>query len=359
MINRSMILSLLIGFVAFTSCERRALTDLSDLNEYAELEFRTEWTEYDDLPPEDGTIIIYRYKDQVPDGTDSATEFYKTVIFGKSGIASIRLPKGQYAFIVANNKPDETATFFAKDYEAYESVIVRLADVEAPSYDHPEAHNIFVAQPEFLAIESMDKYNVTDEMVNETKRRVKSKSKAPVDILYFYPRQITRNVSVEIHVEGLNNLKSAEVVANGGYRGVYMSTQHTTDVVRCKLFRITEIVFYPGDLYNGVIRGYFTTFGGGGVKGKNSTVYSRQTESTILFTLFSTLKDKEATVVATPFDVTEQYNKEGQEKQHIEIKISDGVKLPDIEIEGGSGSGFNPDVGDWENGEEQEVPVGK
>lgn len=358
--KQMMKLACLICLLLFNNnCERRSLSDLEDLNEYAELELRIAWSVYDQNTPEDGTVMIYKRSEQETLKNGTKKEFLKAVIFGKDCKATVRLPQGEYAFIVANNKPGEESTFFAQKYSDYDSVFVRLADIAPPSYDHPEANNIFVSEPEFLAVDSKDKYIVTAEMINETKRIIKSKSKSPVDVIYFYPKQITRNVSVEIKVEGLHYLKSAEVIANGGYRDIYLSTSQTTKVLSCKLFRITEIEFYPNDLHNGYIRGYFKTFGAGNVNGVDRKKSTKQTGSSIYFTLFSTLKDKDKTIVATSFDVTEQYNNEGSENHNIKIQITDVVKLPDIEIEGGSGSGFNPGVGGWGEGGEIEVPIGK
>lgn len=348
---------MLLLFCVFVGCERRPLEDRPNNIEYAEVELKVNWIEYEgEEPPEEATAIIYEYL-PTREGIPTKNKLLRTVVISNDRRCTVRLPKGDYAFIVVNGKQDEADTFFAKDFESFESIIVRLSDIESPAYDHPEANNIFVANPEFLAVDANNRYTVTTDMITETKHRKETKNAEPVDVILFEPLQITRNVYVEIHIKGLHNLKLAEVIASGGYRGIYLSNRHTTDVIRNKFFQMESVEFYPGNLYDGVIRGMFTTFGGGDVTGRALETKANSEQTPIQLTVFFTLKDKDQTVEVWQFDVTEQYNIEGTTNHHINLVLEDEIKLPDIEIDGETDSGFNPDVDDWEDGEEVEVPV--
>lgn len=343
--------SMLCLFLLINGCERRQLSDLSDLSDYAEIELKVNWKEYEEVPPAESTALIYQYD------ASGTNHLFRTVIISSADRCIVRLPVGDYAFIVHNDKPDEAQTYYMDQMDQFESVRARIITADAPAIDHPEAKESFIVSPEFLATDSKIRYSVTKTMVDETKSMRKTKNPTPVDLVQFEPKQLTRNVSFEIHIAKMQNMRKAECIATGGYRDIYLSSMLTSDVVNRKYIESFDATFYPSDLYNGYIYGKMVSFGGAevtGLKPKNSPTNNR-----VMLHLFVTLKNKEKTVVYYPIDVTDEYNRQGKENLHIHIVIKDAVTLPDIEIEGGSGSGFNPDVGDWEDGEEQEVPVGK
>ncbi|MGL5785508.1 MAG: DUF5119 domain-containing protein [Bacteroidales bacterium] len=352
----SRILWIFLTCLLTISCERRQLEDRPLNIEYAEIELKVIWNEYDDEPPKEATALIYQFLNS-DSKLPTKNKLVNTAIISDDRKCIVRLPKGDYAFIVANGKTDEASTFFAKEYDSFETMVVRLTDIDGPTYDHPETNKVFVANPEFLAVDANNRYTVTEQMISETRTRKVTKNTDPVDVINFEPVQITRTVNVEIHVKGLNNLKFAEVIASGGYRGVYPANRHTTDVIRNKFFEITSYEFYPNNLYDGVIRGFFTTFGAGEVTGRAISTKDNADLTPIELTVFFTLKDKEQTIEIRQFDVTDQYNKEGSENLHISLVLDQVITLPDIEIEGGTDSGFNPDVDDWGDGEEVDVPV--
>lgn len=342
---------LLFLFILINGCERRSLIDLSDLNEYAEIELKVNWTDYEEVPPAESTALIYQYD------ASGVNHLFRTVIVSSSDRCIVRLPVGDYAFVVHNDKPDEAQTFFMDQMDQFETVRARIIPASSPAIDHPEAKEQFIASPEFLATDSKNYYSVTKSMVDETKSMRKTKNPVLVDVVQFEPKRLTRRVSFEIHIEKMQNMRSAECIVAGGYRDIYLSSMLTSDVVNRKYIESFDANFYPSDLYNGFIFGQMYSFGGAEVTGIKSKDVA--TNNKVQIHLFVTLKDKKRTVVYYPIDVTEEYNKQGKVNHDIHVVLKKAVTLPDVEIEGGSGSGFNPDVGDWENGEEQEVPVGK
>ncbi len=354
-------LNVLIGvllFFSIISCDRRPLEDLPDSYQYAEIQLKVDWSKLEDQPPAEATALIYKYEENT-EGKLVGNSIFRTVIISESNDCIIRLPEGVYSFIVYNDKPDEAATYTLHDYQTFENAKISLNRADKPSYDHPDAQTEFASSPELLAIDLKEKYHVTVDMVRVTKDLRKTKNPKPVDVLWFQPLQITRNVTVEIKVDGLQNLLYTDAISIGGYRDVHLAKQQTSTVAKSKLFQLSDKNFYPNDLYNGIITGTFTTFGAGDIKGNNAVVKSMKTDdaSKVKLTLFFVLKDKERTLIIHQLDVTDPFNQEGRKKHHIHLKLDQVIKLPDVEIEGGSDSGFNPDVDDWGDGEEVDVPV--
>lgn len=354
-------LTYLISFIvliACLSCDRRPLEDLPDTFQYAEIQLKVDWSKLVDQPPAEATALIYRYETDT-EGKPVKNAIFRTVIISESNDCIIRLPEGIYSFIVYNDKPDEAATYMLHDYETFEAAKISLNSADKPTYDHPDAQTEFASSPELLAIDLKEQYHVTADMVRATKDLRRTKNPKPVDVLLFQPLQVTRNVTVEIKVSGLHNLLFTDAISMGGYSDVHLAKQQTSTVAKSKFFQLSDKKFYPNDLYNGTITGTFTTFGAGDIKGNNAVVKSTKTSdaSKVKLTLFFVLKDKKRTLIIHQLDMTDQFNQEGKKNHHIQLKADQVIKLPDVEIEGGSGSGFNPDVDDWGDGEEVDVPV--
>lgn len=354
-------LNVLIGvllFFSIISCDRRPLEDLPDSYQYAEIQLKVDWSKLEDQPPAEATALIYKYEENT-EGKLVGNSIFRTVIISESNDCIIRLPEGVYSFIVYNDKPDEAATYTLHDYQTFENAKISLNRADKPSYDHPDAQVEFASCPELLAIDLKQKYIVTADMVKETRSFRSTKKSKPVDIIEFVPLQITRNVKVELEIEGLHNLSFADAISMGCYRDFHLSEELASEKTVNKFFQFSDKFFHPNDLYDGVIIGSFTTFGGGDIKGNNIILSKIKSDksSKVKLTIFFVLKDKQKTLIVHEFDITDPFNQEGRKKHHIHLKLDQVIKLPDVEIEGGSDSGFNPDVDEWGDGEEVDVPV--
>ena len=109
-------------------------------------------------------------------------------------------------------------------------------------------------------------------------------------------------------------------------------------------FALGNPAFEPGSLTDGALTGTLNTFGA-----EEGTLHAIEVEVLLV--------DGKTIVKQTMTDISFKEETDGEGNIVIRLEADIPEPLPDVKPEGGSGSGFDADVDDWDEEHTQEVPV--
>ena len=209
---------------------------------------------------------------------------------------------------------------------------------------------VIVSSPEKLASGVTEGFEVSEEMLGNYSAPSSSHSRSGMSsgtgsddyTLSFAPLCLTREVKVQINVTGLNNIRSAVGILTGVSESVNLSTGKASGETVSQQFTLDDIRFTDGSPFNGTLTGVFNAFG-------FDTAISHK------LTVKALLVDGK-TVFEETFDITahELEDETGTLLLYIEVTAP---PIPDVKPEGGADSGFDADVDDWGDEEENELPM--
>ena len=320
------------------SCDRREITYYTE----AEFEIRIDWSGSGLDAEEAGngaTAIFYPKDGSAP----------KNVLMGDRTYEKVRLRTGRYDILVFNRSfTDFGSLSFRGDcyreLEAYARHVETRMDPETRT-----TTRVIVSSPEKLAVDVMEDFEVSEEMLGNYDSSSHSLNRASDTsgtsgkfTLAFTPQRLTREVKVQVNVIGLNNIRKAAGILTGVAESVNLSTGKVSSEIVSQQFSLDEITFTDGSPFNGTLTGYFNTFG-------------FETEVPRELHLQALLVDGKTTVDET-FDVTAHELEEAGGQLVLYIDVT-APPIADVKPDGGSDSGFDADVEDWGDEEESELPL--
>ncbi len=338
---KAMFVPLLIGvlfLLLLASCDRRELTYYTE----AEIEITADWSQ-SGLTDEEGaargaTIVFYP--------TDGGEP--KIFLMGNYLREAVRLPQGVYNVILFNRSFTDFSNIAFRGNGLYETLEAYNKQIETRTDGETDTRTI-TGSPEELASAAMEGFTVTEDMLGNYSQTAYGKSAHSATAgdgqrsLHLIPQKRTSEVVAVIRVEGLNNIRSATCRLDGISESVFLATGKTSGQSVSQEFTLSHPVFDQGSPFNGTLTGRFNVFG----------IDFSQSHS---LHLEAQLVDGK-TVFTGDYDnvkVTEKDNGEGIITVYVEATTD---KIPDVKPEGGSGSGFDVDVGGWGNEENTDVPI--
>lgn len=328
--------------LSFSACERRELT----YYEVSEISIHADWSQSgldEDESNYGATLVFY------PRGGGEP----KVFLLGNRSGGVIRLPEGVYDAVLFNRSFNDFSNiaFRGNDYyktlEAYARKIVTRQDEDSRT----EVRTI-AASPDGLAAATIEGFTVTEDMLGNYSQTGYGRVKpAPVAegeegdrfTISLTPRKLTREVMAVLHVEGLNNIRSATCRIDGVTESVFLATGKASATTVTQEFTPTRPEFAPGSPFDGTFTGTFQVFG-----------FNREDNHRLH--IDALLVDGKTHFIED-YDnvkVTEKDNGEGI--LILRLEVSTG-KIPDVKPEGGSGSGFDVDVDGWGNDINTEIPI--
>ena len=146
-----------------------------------------------------------------------------------------------------------------------------------------------------------------------------------------------------IHVEGLNNIRSATCQLDGIAESVFLATGKVSGDVVVQEFPLTHPVFDEGSPFNGTLTGRFNVFGIDFSQNHRLHLEAQLVDGKTVFTGdYDNVK------------VTEKDNGKGIITIYVEATTD---KIPDVKPENNSGSGFDVDVDGWGDEVNTDVPI--
>ena len=335
-----LLISLLMG------CERRDITYYLE----SELYIRADWDACA-LPQEEAshgaTTVVF-----TPAGIDN-----KQVLMGVRDAEVFRMPQGSYSAIIFNRSPDGfTSINFTGD--SFETYTAAARGVETRTDPVTRATTrVIVTTPEELAADVVTRFSVTEGMLgnysegsamNRNNRTANGSTRAEEAdperyTLRFTPRKLTRKVRMEIHFEGINNIRSTVGTIDGVSESILLSTAQPSPFTAVQQFVLSEITYDKDSPFNGVLAGEFNVLG-----------FDLGKQHTIALKIL--LVDNKTVVKQTLQGIAREMD-DGTGQMVIAIVVSSPEKLPDVKPEGDGDSGFDAEVDDWGEPEEEEIPL--
>ena len=273
----------------------------------------------------------------------------------------VELPADRYHVLVYNQSPSEFGSF--KFQDTHDPLLASVVAMEHSSrwYATRGEKERVATEPEWLGVGNFADAEVTEAMVEEQDKilqmaSAQTRAADPV-IATVTPRNVIYTVSVKVNVQGLHNLRSARASLTGMAEGYFLAQDKRMDTEVTHLIEEWSVTRDEADPTKGDINASFTCFGLPGD-------HAGQAAENVL-TLDLLLVDN-STIKTFVFHAGDKFTTSDSSSVETEVELElyielthdlngDLIVLPDVQPEGGSGSGFSASVDDW--GEEIEHDI--
>lgn len=308
-------------------CDRRDLTYYTE----AEIELTADWNAagLDEAEQTSGaTAIFYPQDGSAP----------KVVPMGDRSRKTVRLREGRYDVILFN-----------RSFNDFSGIAFRGED----SYHTLEAYAVSPTEaPDELAADRIENFEVTSGMLGNYSPGVASRGNKSTPAisdgdachLYFTPRKLTRKITAEIHVKGLNNVRTATCTLGGITSSVFLATGTVSGSTVTQTFQLGNPSFLPNSFTEGTLSTTFNVFD-----------FDESQSHEVHFEAL--LVDGKTTFKE---DLTISKIEQGEDNNgniNITIELKTETDVPDVKPEDGSGSGFDVEVGGWGDDVNTDVPI--
>lgn len=343
---RLLLLLLLCG------CERREITYYLE----SELEIRADWSAslLDEDEERFGATTVFFPVDVAPSTKGGDT---RQVSMGTRESEKTRLPEGTYHAIIFNRSPEGFASirFTGDTFDTYTASARQVETRTDP--DTRTVTRVLLSTPEELAADLLTGFTVTEGMLgnySETSPMNRGRSTAGDATradesdperytLRFTPRKLTLRVTVDIHLEGIHNLRSVVATLDGVSESILLCVRQPSTPDAVQQFELSTIAYDEGSPFNGTLSGEFNVFG-------------IDTEGAHTLRLKMLLVDNK-TVVEQALPVRAEVKDDGSGNIVIVIHGESAEPLPNVKPEGDPDSGFDAGVDGWGDPVEKEIPL--
>lgn len=334
----------------FTSCNHDELCYHHPHD--ARVRLDVDWSKFVEEVPTGMTVMVYP---QEGGKKKVVTQQTNTI-----NHAILALPAGRYHSIVYNQSPSEYGSVSFRGMEQFEKAEVYANTTDSRWYvSRGDEDGRVVTEPEWLGTDFVQNMVVTPEMVEQTGEEnlamfVESRSRKENSFLIgqHTPLNIVYTITVKVHVKGIYNLRSARASLSGLAEGYWLGKGKPTANKVTQLMEDWKMTVNADDPTKGTIETKITCFGlpdgHQGIAEENELV-------------LSLLLVDNKTILDFPFYVGDDFEANLEEDVELELRLALNLDLtidqplPDVEPEGGSGSGFDAKVDDW--GEEENIDV--
>lgn len=247
----------------------------------------------------------------------------RLALMGDRRQATLRLAKGSYDVILFNRSFDDFGSVAFRGQDRLETLEAYARKVETRT-----GTRIIVSPPEKIAAAVMRDFDVEQEKCR----------------LHLGPVLLTRKMEVRLNVKGLQNVRRARCVLQGMPLSMLLHNGRAGSETGGQEFALGNPAFEPGSLTDGALTGTLNTFGA-----EEGTLHAIEVEVLLV--------DGKTIVKQTMTDISFKEETDGEGNIVIRLEADIPEPLPDVKPEGGSGSGFDADVDDWDEEHTQEVPV--
>ncbi len=307
----------------------------------ARVRIDVDWSEFEKDEPSGMTVMVYPLR-----GGVAITHLTNTTTH-----AYVDLLAGSYHSIVFNQSESEYGSVLFKGMDRYETAEVYTATSKSGWYKSKSGEEKVATDPEWIGTDTYENSVVTEEMVSVTGEHLimEGNTRAMPDyvIANHIPQNIIYTLTVKVHVKGYHNLRSARASMNGLAEGYMFAAHKPTSAIVTQLMENWSKQVDEVDPTKGTITGQITCFG--------LPDGHRATSEENLFNLSLLLVDNK-TVVTFPFNVGDLIVCD-KDRLELWLELDLDEPLPDVQPEGGSGSGFDATVDDWGDEENFEVEL--
>lgn len=295
------------------SCERRELT----YSEESEVEIIADWSRSALSENEQrygATAMFYSV-----DGISAPI----VVLMGDRNHKTVRLKGGSYDVVLFNRSFDDFGSIAFRGtggYHALEAYAKNAQTKEAGG------DKFSTDSPDGLAADRVSGFEV-----NETSCQ-----------LCFSPVTLTKELTVTVHIKGMNNIRTATCELDGVSESVFLDSGDASGQTMTQVFKLGNPVYLPGSKTDGAMSATFSVFGFDGGASHAMHFKALLVDGKTVF---------EEDIEGMEVDVTE--DEEGT--IHIIVDMACTGIVPTVKPEGSSG--LDADVEDWGNNENADIDI--
>lgn len=335
------LLLLLIVLIA-TSCEHKELC--YNHPHHTPVRVDVDWSKFEPYEKPTGMTVVF-FSETSPNTFTRHTNVTSHVIAD--------LPVDFFHVLAFNQSPSEFGSFRFTDMDNKEKAAARIVENISRWYVSRGNNELVALEPEWLGVGNYASIEVTQEMLDNYIESILVGSvllganTEPLATLT--PRNVIHTLSVDIHIEGYHNLRSARASLTGMSEGYLLTQEKRMNSTVTHLLEEWDATRDHDDATKGTIHSDITCFG-------LPDNHSRQPDDN-LFVLEALLVDNK-TIVTFEFAVGDMFiqqdyvSKENDNHLHLKLVLThdihgNPVVLPDVEPAGGSSSGFDATVESW------------
>lgn len=265
----------------------------------------------------------------------------EVVLMGDRTRKVVRLAEGRYSVILFNRSFHDfgrTAFRGESTYSTLEAYAKRIEPLGTDGAETPPAGRVVTEGPDELAVARMETFEVTGNAAAAARGEENSNS------LHLLPEKLTGRLTVRILIRGLNNIRSASCTLGGVAGSVFLASGMCPEETVTQKFELSDAVFLPGSPDEGTLSATFPVFGFDG-------------ELPHELSLEALLVDGKTEYTADFKDMEITRTEEADGSISFTIELTGTEPVPDVKPEGGSGSGFDVDVGGWGDDVNTDIPV--
>lgn len=327
-LRKSVVICVICGAL-FSACERRELTYYME----SEITVTADWggTDLAEECDYGATLVIYSHDGTAP----------RTILMGERGQTTIRLPEGVYDAVLFNRSFEDFGCVSFRGHETLETFEAYACEVETRV-----GTRTIVSPPEKLAAATVRGFVVTEDMLGNYAPPLSRTSTCPDGAckLHFVPAPLTRKVNVVLHVEGIHNVREARCTLSNVPLSIFLHNGSVGGEKCHQEFTVGNPVLDEGSWQNGTMTGEINVFG-----------FDKDIPHEIK--LKALLVDGQTVEEKTLENVTINESKDDSGVMTLFITGETPEAFPDVKPDGGSGSGFDADVKEWDDEVRTEIPV--
>lgn len=313
----------------FTACDRRELTYYME----SEITVEADWSKADlDEEQEYGaTLVIYPQ-----DGSEP-----RILLMGERERTTVRLPQGRYDAVLFNRSFDDFGAIGFRGHETLETFEAYAREIVTRA-----GTRVIVSSPEKLSAASVYGFEVTEDMLGNYAPAVTRASTCPEGAcrMRFVPVPLTYKVEVELHVQGLHNVREARCTLGGVPLAVTLHNGSTGGDMGAQEFVVGNPVYDEDSYTDGKLTGTLNLFGYNIEQAHDVKLKALLVDGTTM--------TEQALENAT---LTESTDENGILTLRLEAATPEA--FPDTKPEGGAESGFGADVDEWGDETKTEIPI--
>ena len=320
---------LLSALLLLCACERRELTYYTE----SEISIAVDWSRAGLEAEKDygATLIVYPHSGSAP----------YVVLMGERESATVRLPPGMYDAVVFNRSFDDFAALAFRGHETLETFEAYARKVETRSQTR-----VIVSSPERLAAATLTGFEVTEDMLGNYAPAASRATDCPQGKcrLALTPLPLTQQVNVKLNAKGLNNVRQARCTLQGVSLSIFMRDGQPGSQTGGQEFSLSDPEFLPGSISEGWLMGTINTF-----NLQEGTDYGLDIKALLV--------DGKTVVEQTAGKATVRRETDGDGNIVIYLEVDAPEPFPYVPPEGGTDSGFDAEVGDWEKEENTDIDI--
>lgn len=319
-----------IAVIGLSSCEHKDLC--YDHVTKVKARIDVDWSLFTQETPTGMSVMLYSLDDD-----DRST----TTLSNDISHAEVNVYPGAYFAMVFNQSVNEFGSLGFVNIDDRNNAAVYAAERTSKWYKTQSTQERVVQNPEWFAVGTQALVKVSDDDI----RKHTSTGLRSV-IATITPRCVVYTIHVKIHVKNAYNIRSARATLNGLADGYQLCKMLPSPTVATQIIDEWTLIPDDGNPANGTLYATITSFG---------LPYGHRNVADANHLDLSLLLVDGKTQCHCDFAVGDAFKPGENAELSLTLDESIAEPIPDVKPEGGSSSGFDVTVRDWDDGADIDI----